>query len=83
MLLLTDFGSRGHPNVRGTLGPVMGTLSKLAHSVHSGQFSMLLLTNFGFQGDPNIPLTSRTGYTDIVKTRRFGPFWPVFYAITH
>jgi hypothetical protein len=57
--------------------------SKLVDLVNFGQFSMLLPTNFGSRGDPKIRGTPGSGYGDVVKTRIFGPFWPVFYAITH
>ena len=59
------------------------TLSKLADLVHSSQFSMLLLTESRSRGATNVRGTSGTGYGDLVKNRRFGPFWLVFYAITH
>ena len=65
------------------LGPVTGTSSKLADFTHSDQFCMLLLTDFGSRRDPNVPRTPVTGYGDLVKTHRFGPFWPVLYDITH
>ena len=42
---------------------------------------MLLLIYFGSWGDPNIPRSPGTGYGDLVKTRRFGPFWPVFMLL--
>jgi hypothetical protein len=64
-------------------GPVTGTSSKLAVLVHSNQFSELLLTDFGSRGNPNVRGTLGSGYGDVVKTRIFHPFWPVFYAITH
>ena len=123
MLLLTDFGSRGDPNVRGTpgvrlrgprqnshiwsilasflcyyalilghgairmfgepRGPVTGTSSKLADLIHSDKFSVLLHADFGSRGDPNVRGTPVSGYGYVVKTRIFGPSWPVFYAITH
>ena len=35
---------------------------------------MLLLTDYGSRGATNVGSTSRTGYGDLVKTRRF---WPV------
>ena len=117
-LLLTDFRSRGDPNIRGTpgvrlrgprknphiwsiltsflryyplilgpgairtfvepRGPVMGMLSKLVDLVPYSQFSVLLPTNFGSPGDPNVWGTPGSGYGDVVKTRSFGPFQPVF-----
>jgi hypothetical protein len=123
MLLHTNFGSRGNPNVRGTpgsaygdvaktrrfgpflpvfyaiihyflvvvvvrtfgeaRGPVTGTLPKLTDFVRFSQFYMLLLTDFGSRGDPNIRGTPRPAFGDVAKTRRFGPFLLVFYAIIH
>ena len=64
-------------------GPVTGTSSKFGDLVHCGQFSILLLINSGSRGATNVLGTSGTGYGDLVKTLRFGPSWPVFYAITH
>ena len=64
-------------------GTVTGTSSKLADLVHSGQFCKLLLSDFISRGDPNVPRTLRTSYGDLVKTRIFGPFSAVLYAITH
>ena len=63
-------------------GPFTGTSSKLADLVHFAKFTMLLLTDFGSRATPNIRGTSGTRYGDKVKTRRIGPVWPVFYAIT-
>jgi hypothetical protein len=63
--------------------PVTGTSPKLADFVCSSQFSMLLLTDFGCRGDPNVRGTPGSAYGDLAKTRRFGPFLPVFYAIIH
>ena len=60
-----------------------GSSSKLADLVNSGQFSMLLLTDFGSWGDTNVQGTLGSGYGDLVTTRRFYTFWPVFHAITH
>jgi hypothetical protein len=163
VLLLTDFGSRGDPIVRGTpgsaygdltknrrfapflpvfcaiiqcflvvvvvrtfgeaRGPVTGTSPKLHDFVRFGQFCTLLLTVFwvsvgskrsvnpgdrlrgprqnsqiwsiltsflcyyslffGCRGRPNVRGSPGSGFEDLTKTRRFGPFLPVFYAITH
>jgi hypothetical protein len=44
---------------------------------------MLLFTDFGSRYDPNISGTPGSGYGEPVKTRSFGLFWPVLYAITH
>jgi hypothetical protein len=44
---------------------------------------MLLHTNFGSRGNPNIRGTPGSAYGDVAKTRRFGPFLPVFFAIIH
>ena len=64
-------------------GPVRGTSSKLVELAHYGPFSMLLLTDFGSRGDPNVRGTPRSAYGDVAKTRRFGTFLPIFYAIIH
>jgi hypothetical protein len=61
----------------------MGTSPKLADLAYYGQFSMLLLTDFGSRDDPNVQGTLWTAYGDLAKTRRFGPFLPIFYAIIH
>jgi hypothetical protein len=83
MVLLTDLGPRVDPNVRGTLRSSYGISPKLADLVHSGQFSMVLLTDLGPQVNPDVRGTPGSGYGDLTKTHRFGPFWPVFYGITH
>ena len=83
MLLLTDFGSRVDPNVRGTPGSGYGDVVKTRIFGPFWQFSVLLPTNFGSRGDPNVWGTPGSSYRDVVKTRIFGPFWPVLCAITH
>ena len=90
MLLVTDFGSCYDWNISGTLwsiltysGQVSGNLSKLLVLTYSGQVCMLLLTDFGSCCDPNILGTPGSGYGEFVKTRGFGLFRPVLYAITH
>ena len=64
-------------------GPLTGTSPKLIDLVHSGQFSMVLLTDFGSRVDPDVWGTPAFAYGDLAKTRRFGPFCPVFNGITH
>jgi hypothetical protein len=64
-------------------GPVTGTSPKLVDLVHFGQFSMVLLTDFWSPVDPDVWGTTESAYVDLAKTRRFGPLWPVIYAITH
>jgi hypothetical protein len=44
---------------------------------------MVLLTDFGSQVDPEVWGTPGFAYGELAKTRRFGPFWPVFYGITN
>jgi hypothetical protein len=44
---------------------------------------MVLLTDYGFRVDPDVWETPGSAYGDLARTRRFGPFWPVFYGITH
>jgi hypothetical protein len=44
---------------------------------------MVLLVDFGSRVDPDVWGTPGSAYGDLGKTRRFGPFWPVFYGITH
>jgi hypothetical protein len=44
---------------------------------------MLLFTVFGCRGRPTIWGCPGSDYGDLTKTRRFGPFLPVFYAIIH
>src|SRR3954466_6146135 len=113
-LLLTNFGSRGDPSIRGNpgvrlrgphksshiwsiltsflryyplilgpgairtfgepWGPVTGMSSKLVDLIPYSQFSVLLPSNFRSRGDPNVRGTPGSGYTDVVKTRTFGPF---------
>ena len=62
-------------------GPVMGNSSKLADLAYFGQFCMLLVTDFSSRCDPNISGTSGSGYEELVKTRSFGLFWLVLYAV--
>ena len=42
---------------------------------------MLLLTDFGSRCDPNVSGTPVSGYGELVKTRSFGLFWPVFMLL--
>ena len=44
---------------------------------------MLLLTDFGYRCDPNDLVTPGTDYVELVKTRSFGLFPFVLYAISH
>jgi hypothetical protein len=44
---------------------------------------MVLLTDFGSRVDPDVWETPGFAYEDLAKTRRFGPFWLVFYGITN
>ena len=44
---------------------------------------MVLLTDLGSRVDPDFLGTPGSAYGDLAKTRRFGPFWQVFYGITH
>ena len=44
---------------------------------------MVLLTDFGSRCDPNVLGTPGSDYVELMKTRSFGLFWPVLYAITH
>jgi hypothetical protein len=44
---------------------------------------MVLLTDFGSRVDPDVWGTPETAYGELAKSRRFGPFWPVFHGITH
>ena len=44
---------------------------------------MLLLTDFGSLCDPNVSGTPGSDYVELIKTRSFGLFPPVLYAITH
>ena len=74
MLLLTDSGSRGARNVRGTSGTGYGDLVKTRRFGAPWTVSMLLLIDSGSRGTTNIPRTPGTDYGDLVKTRRFGPF---------
>ena len=64
-------------------GPVTGNSSKLVLLVYCGQFCMLSLTDFGSRCDPNVLGTPGSDYVELMKTRSFGLFWPVLYAITH
>ena len=64
-------------------GPVTCNSSKHAVLAYSGEFCKLLLTDFGSRCDLNISGTPGSGYGELVKTRTFGLFWPVLYAITH
>jgi hypothetical protein len=64
-------------------GPLTGISPILVDFVHSGQCSMVLLTNSGSRVDPDVWGTPGFAYGDLVKARRFGPFWPVFNSITH
>jgi hypothetical protein len=82
-VLLTDFGSRVNPDVSGTPESAYGASPNIVDLVHSGQFSIVLLTDYGFRFDPDVWETPWSAYGDLAKTRRFGPFWPVFYGITH
>jgi hypothetical protein len=43
---------------------------------------MLLVTDFGSRCDPNVSGTLWTGYVELMKTRSFGLFRPVLYAIS-
>ena len=64
-------------------GPVTRNSSKHKVLAYSGEFCKLLLTDFGSRCDPNDLGTPGFGYGELVKTRSFGLFWPVLYAITH
>jgi hypothetical protein len=44
---------------------------------------MVLLTDYGFWVDPDVWEIPGSAYGDLANTRRFCPFWPVFYGITH
>jgi hypothetical protein len=83
MLLLTDFGPGAIRTFREHRGPLTGTSPKLADLARSGKFSMVLLTDLGSRVDQDVWGTPRSAYGDLAKTRRFGPFWPVFHGITH
>ena len=83
MLLVTDFGSRCDLNVSGTSRSGYGELEKITVLAYSGQFFMLLLTDFGSRCDTKVSGTPGSGYVELVKTRSFGLFWLVLYAITH
>ena len=67
---------------REPLGPIKGNSSKLAILGYSGQFSMLLVTDFGSHCDPNVCGTSGSSYGELIKSRSFGLFWPLFYPIS-
>ena len=71
------------PTFREPRGPVTGNWSKLIVLAYSSRFFMLLLTDFGSHCGPNISGTPGSDYGELVKTRSFGLFWPVLYAITH
>ena len=64
-------------------GPVRGNSSKLVVLAYSGQFCMLLVTDFRSRCDPKVSGTSGSGYGELVKTRSFGLFLTVLYAIGH
>jgi hypothetical protein len=83
MLLLIDFGPGAICTFGEHQGLLTGTSPKLAGLVHSGQFCTVLLTGFGSRVDPHVWGTPESSYGELTKTRRFGPFWPVLYGITH
>ena len=83
MLLITDFGSYCGPNVSGTPGSGYGNSSKLTLLAYSGKISTLLLIDFVSSCDLNVSGTPGSGYGELIKTRSFGLFRPVLYAITH
>jgi hypothetical protein len=83
MVLLADFGFGSNRTFGEPRGPLTGISPKLAHLVHSGRFSMLLLTDLGPPVDLNVRGTTGFAYGNLTKTRRFGPFWLVFYGISH
>jgi hypothetical protein len=83
MLLLTDFGPGAIRTFREHRGSLTGTSPKLTQLVNSSQFCIVLLTGFGSRVDPDVWGTPKSAYRDLTKTRRFGPFWPVFHGITH
>jgi hypothetical protein len=83
MVLLTDFGFGSNHTFREPRGPITGISPKLLDLVHSVQFSTVLLTHLGPRVDPDVLGTLRSSYGDLAKTRRCGPFWPVFYGIIH
>ena len=64
-------------------GALTGRSPKLVDFTYSGQFATLLLTVVGVQrrfehsGNPG----SANG--EVAKTRCFGLFWLVYYAMTH
>ena len=64
-------------------GPVMWNSSKLVLLVYFGQLCMRLLIDFGSRCDPDVLGTPGSDYVELMKTRSFGLFPPVFYAITH
>ena len=64
-------------------GPCTGNSSKSEVLAYSGLFCMLLLTDFGSRYEPNVLGTPGSGYVELFKTRSFGLFWVVLYAITH
>ena len=83
MLILIVYGPGSIRTFGEHRGQLTGTSQKLADLVHSGEFSMVLLTDFGSRVDPDVRGTPGLVFVDLAKTRRFGPFWPVFYGITH
>jgi hypothetical protein len=83
MVLLTDFGSRGDPDVQGTPGFAYGDLAKTRRFGPFEPVFIVLLTGFGSRVDPEVWGTPESAYGDLAKTRRSCPFWPVFYGITN
>ena len=77
MLLLTDFGTRGDPNILRNMGTVYGDLVKSHRFGPFWPFFHATLTDFQSRGDTNVRGTKGSGYENLVKTRRFCPFWPV------
>ena len=64
-------------------GPVTENSLELAVLAYSCQFCMQLLIDFGSRYDSDVSGTPGSGYVELVKTRSFGLFWVVLYAITH
>ena len=64
-------------------GPVTWNSSKHAVLAYSGEFCKLLVTDFGSRCDPNYLGTPGSDYAELVKSRSFGLFLPLLYAITH
>ena len=82
MLLLTDFGSLSDPNLRETRGLVTGTSPK-------SQIWLIVASFLYYYSLFLVPMAIRmirgtpgSGYGDHAKTRTFGSFWLVFYAVT-